>query len=223
MQVITENGEGIFIAAAAKLADAIIACNRAKGHCALGIVGGRSIPVLLDKLLPYGAALGKIDVFWLDERVEADKNFIPVLPYLERLHTEGVDIRWHPLQSTHKQTIEVEAHQAMRALHELKGAPAFDVVVASAGEDGHVASLFPHHPTLGHTRPAYLLEEHAPKAPPLRITVSAPLLTTAGEAIVFFVDKPEAYRRFLDHSVSIEECPVKLLLQVPKLTVFVTP
>jgi 6-phosphogluconolactonase len=212
----------LYIKAAGFIADRIAGICAAQKQCVLGIVGGRSVPAILDKLLPYGPFNGRIEVFWLDERLHADhKNYAPVLPLLEQLHREGVDIVWHPLQSTHKDSMQVEMRQVFNALVELPGPTRFDLIICSAGEDGHIASLFPGHDTLHAQHAGYMMEDHAPKAPPERVTITPQLITSASEAVLFFIgEKRRAYELFSDPKTAVDQCPAKLLLQVPTFTVF---
>ena len=215
----------LYIKAASFLADRISEILAKQKQCVLGIVGGRSIPAVLDKLLPYASEFkGRIEVFWLDERLHAEqKNYTEALPSLEQLHHIGVQIAWHPLQSTHKDAMLVEMRQVFNALEALPGPTRFDLIICSAGEDGHLASLFPGHQTLALNAAGYVLEEHAPKTPPVRVTVTPPLITSAPEAMLFFVGKKrEAYELFSSSQVPTSQCPAKLLLQGPKLTVFVS-
>lgn len=167
----------------------------------LGIVGGRTTEGFLRALTAQ--ELPDIHVFWLDERIAGEKNFVQALPFLEQLPVE-----WHPLTST---TVPA-AREEMEALSEkLEALGGFDVVVLSAGEDGHIASLFPGREELHATVPGYVLVENAPKPPPERVTVTPPLLQA--DAHLFFVGrgKKTAYDRYLDPSVNVEDCPAKLL------------
>src|SRR3989344_967497 len=98
VQIITRKEPELYHDAAAMLAESIADICTKQGYCVLGIVGGRSLPSLMEHLLPHARLLrGKIHIFWLDERIGPEKIYIPVLPYLEQLHKRGVDIRWYPL------------------------------------------------------------------------------------------------------------------------------
>jgi 6-phosphogluconolactonase len=48
--------------------------------------------------------------------------------------------------------------------------PAFDVLLLGMGPDGHVASLFPHHPGLGRDDSSVVGVRESPKPPPLRVS-----------------------------------------------------
>jgi 6-phosphogluconolactonase len=209
--------------AAARLANAIDRCLRKQRLCVLGIVGGRSVPHIIDMLLPYAPqlkGLGRIEVFWLDERAGHEKNYVAALPYLEHLNHASVEISWHPFQSAHHESMAVEAHQALTELATLRGAPQFDIILLSSGEDGHVASLFPRHAALKHAAFEYILIHDAPKPPKERITASIPLLLTASEAILLFIGEKRAeYELFTRPETKIVDCPAKLVAGIPTTTV----
>jgi 6-phosphogluconolactonase len=73
--------------------------------------------------------------------------------------------------------------------------PTFDVLMLGVGPDGHVASLFPERPALYDERPVTAVRG-SPKPPPVRITMTMPVLQRARE--VWFVvagdDKAKAAR-----------------------------
>lgn len=72
----------------------------------------------------------------------------------------------------------------------------FDVVMLGVGPDGHVASLFPGQPALHDARQVCAVRD-SPKPPPIRITLTMPVLQQARE--VWFVvageDKAQAVHR----------------------------
>lgn len=67
----------------------------------------------------------------------------------------------------------------------LRRAPGFDLVLLGLGEDGHTASLFPHHETSVATRRLAIAIDDAPKPPPRRVSLTAPCLSQG--ANVWFV------------------------------------
>ena len=91
-----------------------------------------------------------------------------------------------------------------------------DVVVLGAGEDGHVASLFPGAAALFSDADDYLSIDNSPKPPARRITLGPRAIRGCGTAIVLFFGaaKREAARAFSDPSVSWQECPARLICPV---------
>jgi 6-phosphogluconolactonase len=74
--------------------------------------------------------------------------------------------------------------------------PTFDVMMLGVGPDGHVASLFPEKPALYEQELSVTAVRGSPKPPPVRVTLTMPVLNRARE--VWFVvagqDKAKAVR-----------------------------
>lgn len=83
--------------------------------------------------------------------------------------------------------------QALRS----EAAGGFDVVVLGVGPDGHVASLFPHHPAAGTTGEVAVAVHDSPKPPPDRVSLTVECLERAREVwfLVAGADKADAVRR----------------------------
>lgn len=63
------------------------------------------------------------------------------------------------------------------------GVPRFDLIMLGLGEDGHVASLFPHAATLTATD-VCLAVRNSPKPPPERVSLSLPVINAATRRLV---------------------------------------
>jgi len=94
----------------------------------------------------------------------------------------------------------------------------FDIVLLGVGEDGHVAALFPNHASIESADQYFITISDAPKPPPKRMSASPKLLLQSQIAFVFFIgeEKKEAYKKFLDTTIPIAECPAKIALKIPK-------
>jgi 6-phosphogluconolactonase len=74
----------------------------------------------------------------------------------------------------------------------VSGLPVFDVLLLGFGPDGHICSLFPHHPLLLETKGWILPITDSPKPPPERITFSLPLVNAARTKIFAAVGQGKA-------------------------------
>lgn len=165
----------------------------ARGRFCVAVSGGS----LMDMLAPALAApclRERIDwstwhVFWVDERwvplSSPDSNFGVARKLLfshvmisgERLHTvdnsQSPDDTAQAYESEIKRTLSVEAGAL----------PRFDMVLLGLGEDGHTASLFPGHPTLRESRRWVVPVFNAPKPPPVRLTMTLPVINAARRVV----------------------------------------
>lgn len=88
-----------------------------------------------------------------------------------------------------------------------------DIAFFGMGPDGHTASLFPYHPALSSEELWFIKIENAPKLPPERISLSPETVHLLEHVCLFAVgeSKKEALANFLDETISVDDCPVKLL------------
>jgi 6-phosphogluconolactonase len=90
-------------------------------------------------------------------------------------------------------TAEASANAYGRTLHDF-GRGEFDVVLLGVGPDGHVASLFPHHPAQRITDAIAVAVHNSPKPPPDRVSLTFDALNRAREVwfLVSGADKADA-------------------------------
>lgn len=196
-----------------------------RGRAVLAVPGGRSVARVFEAMRQERLDWGQVHVFLVDERLvpmdHPDSNFRLLREHLvDPLAREGrMPPQAHPFPG--------DAPDPQRAARDYDGALAelgsrFDVVLLSAGEDGHVASLFPDHHSLMDARHGFFVMDDAPKPPPGRMSASASLLRACGTGVLLFAGraKAAAFARFTDPSASVSSCPAKLMLQMGNPFVF---
>lgn len=209
--------ESLEAAAAQWLAQRLAAATCA-GAAVFATCGGRSAAGILRRLAATaGVRWAQVHVFLADERVVPPddaqsncrllrENLLDVLPAGVRLPAANI----HPFRFGEGSPARAAAECADE-LARLGGR--FDAVLLSAGEDGHVASLFPHHPSVRSDAPSFLVVEQAPKPPPGRVSASRALLQRSGGTLLLFAGegKREALMRYLDPQTGIDDCPAALV------------
>lgn len=124
-------------------------------------------------------------VFWVDERGvpfdSPDSNHGTALRYFFRRvpipsrQIFGMDTALDPGEAARDY-----AAQMVRVFGTASGRrPPFDLILLGVGEDGHTASLFPGHPVLAETRQWVTHVYDAPKPPPVRLTMTLPIINYA--------------------------------------------
>lgn len=161
----------------------------ARGRFTVALSGG-SLPKLLCPPLAAEPLRTQIDwsawhVFWADERcvplTDSESNYRLARDYLFKhvpippgqIYT--IDDSLHPAAAAaaYQETLRRVLQPAPGQL------PRFDLILLGMGEDGHTASLFPHHPLLDETSRWVAPILDSPKPPPERITLTLPVINNA--------------------------------------------
>lgn len=179
-----------------------------------GVCGGRSVEGI------FTALARRTDVHWpgvhlflVDERVvppaDADSNLRQLRAALvDALAAQGLlpeenvhGFRFPERSSAADGAAVVDACNA--ELQALGGR--FDALLLSAGEDGHVASLFPDHASIDDPSVGFFLFDDAPKAPPRRVSASRSLLLRSHCAALVFAG--ESKRAALSSFIACSDDP----------------
>lgn len=184
-----------------------------RGRATLAIPGGRSPAAVLTRLAGMCTPFlrTRLHLLWLDERAvppgHPERNDAATLAAWD---AGGPRPAWvHPMPAE-VADLAAAADAYGRTLREASAGQAVDACLIGIGEDGHLASLFPRHPGLCELSDCFAVED-APKPPPRRLTLSLPVVASAGLRVVLCLGaaKGWCWDRFSagpDHS-----CPASLL------------
>lgn len=196
------DGEALAEAVAARLVTRLVTTQADRGHASVVLTGGgvgiAALAALARSPSKDSVDWSALDVWWGDERFvppdDPDRNdvsarralldHVPVDP--RRVHpmpAAGTDAAGrsagaadvHAAAAAYADELadhaDVEAHAPL---------PHLDVLLLGVGEDGHVASLFPHSPALHDTRTVVGIEA-SPKPPPRRVSLTLRAIRSADE------------------------------------------
>ena len=156
-----------------------------------GSVGSSLIAGLASSPLAAHVNWSQVHVWWVDERfvpaTSPDRNHVAVDDALAALGLRAEHVHRMPSSDdADTPTQGAQAYAAELARFTQNGAPmpVFDVVVLGMGPDGHIASLFPHHPGLsvdssGEPEQVSLGITDSPKPPSGRISLSLAAINRA--------------------------------------------
>ena len=202
--VVHRDRQSLADAAAARLVVAIVDAQAARGSAHVSMTGGSMGSQIITSLcaVPARHAVdwSQVHVWWGDERWlpagDADRN--DTQNDQAGLDTLGLDPdKVHRVLGPDRSASAEESAAAYGdALRESLGG-SFDVMVLGVGPDGHVASLFPHHPVAAAAGSPTVAVHDSPKPPPTRVSLTRECLERSREVwfLVSGADKADAVRR----------------------------
>jgi len=189
-----------------------------KEHIVFGLCGGRSVSNILKELLKRKINWQKVHFFFVDERITKNKdelNFTLIntdffIPLLEKRKIKELNIH------NFKQSGNLEKDIFSYGMDLTRLSFRFDIALLSSGEDGHIASLFPNHPSIKQSGMGYIHVSNSPKPPLERISVSRNFIAETDTAILMFLGegKKEALNKFKDKKKNVESCPAKIIQNI---------
>ncbi|GAA4402460.1 6-phosphogluconolactonase [Fodinibacter luteus] len=202
--VVHPTRQGLADTAAARLVVALVDAQSARGEAHVSMTGGSMGSQLVSSLtrVPARDAVdwSRVHVWWGDERYlpagDPDRN--DTQNDEAGLSALGLDpATVHRVPGPDASASAEASARAYEATLRAHGGGAFDVMVLGVGPDGHVASLFPHHPAAA-SRDAIAIAVHdSPKPPPTRVSLTRECLERSREVwfLVSGADKADAVRR----------------------------
>jgi 6-phosphogluconolactonase len=158
----------------------------AAARFSMAVSGGSAAREYLPRIARAGIEWPRVDLFWCDERAvppdHPESNYRLVREVW--LDAAPSPPRVHPMPGGAADLDAAAAAYERRLIETLGRPPRLDVVLMGVGEDGHVCSLFPGRPLLAETRALVGIERAAPKAPPVRLTLTPPALVAARLIVV---------------------------------------
>jgi len=187
------DAERLADAAAALVADALRGSDALRLVLAGGTTPRRCYAVLAGMDLPWGRAT----VLFGDERC-----LPPLDPETNYRVASDALLRTASPATVHRIPAELGPDAAAAAYEPVVAAGPLDLVLLGIGQDGHTASLFPHHPALGATS-LVVGVRNAPKPPPDRVSLSLRALRGARRVVILVAgaDKKDALRRAMAKEV----------------------
>ena len=197
---------------------AVFKTKRTEEHLTIGLCGGRSVVGLLGALLNESHdqpkdLLARIHFFMVDERLvpltDEQSNYGGLKNLLfDRLVSEGAISaeQLHPFDPNPS----LSDYGCAGYLGELiKFGGSFTVAVVGVGEDGHIAGLFPGHPSLKNPLRGFLAFHDSPKPPADRMTASVPLIESAELVVALLLGegKRDAWNAFNASQSTVTTCP----------------
>lgn len=182
----------------------------------LAVVGGSSVSNVFSHLQNASLDWQKIHLFIVDERLvpidHPDSNYGLAVSYFSQIF---------PLENLHPFVYDPKSKdlgvQKYEHLIEKYGRN-YDVVLTSSGEDGHIGALFPKHQSIESDNSYFVTMDDSPKPPSGRMSATKNLIQRAkvGFVLFFGTAKKEAYSNFINETLSIRDCPAKLIRQLPE-------
>ncbi len=168
----------------------------------VALTGGRIATKAYQRLAdegPHSAVdWSRVEFWWGDERFVAadddDRNAKQALDLLAApLHLTPARIHQMPAADA-----GVDLDQAAEGYARELGSTAFDICLLGMGPDGHVASIFPEHPS-SYASGDVIAVRSSPKPPPERISLTLPVINRSHEVwfVVSGADKAAAAKMAL--------------------------
>lgn len=197
---------------ATRIMGTITQTRQAQGKCSVMLTGGRSAAYLFQAwaALPDSDQLRNVHFYFGDERCvppeHPESNYgLAMRTLFQRGVPQDCTVTRMPAERPNREAA-AEAYAK-----ELPNRP--DVMLLSVGEDGHIASLFPHNPALLETH-RRVVQVHAPKLPAERLTVTPLVIAQATQVFVMAIGSAKAsvFRRAQTEPNEIFELPARLVL-----------
>ncbi len=189
---------------ARRLLERIVELQEKRGVVHICLTGGSTANQMYERfadLVPESDLdASKLQLWWGDERfvpaTDAARNSLQAVSRLARtVAIKSADIHMMPAQDG-----RADSHQCAAEYETELGDTTFDVTLLGIGEDGHVGSIFPDHPSFDATSRSVIGVTDSPKLPSDRISLTLAAMNRSEE--IWFIatgaSKADAVVRALD-------------------------
>ncbi|MFV0429154.1 MAG: 6-phosphogluconolactonase [Arachnia sp.] len=194
---------------AQRLLDTIVDLQSSRDEVHLCLTGGDTANLMYERFasLAPGSNLDptRIHLWWGDERfvpgTDPVRNSLQAIARLARTMT----LRPDSIHMMAAQDGRADSHESAEEYERELGEVYFDVTLLGIGIDGHVASIFPDHPSFDASSRQVIGVTNSPKPPAERISLSLERLSRSAE--IWFMatgaSKGPAVARVLDEDMSL--------------------
>lgn len=182
----------------------------------IGIAGGESISKTLDELIKKQIDWNRVHIFMVDERLVPVNHSSSNFKMIEEKFSKIIPkINLHPfILNPNKNDYGLEEYNDAIKKFNNK----FDIAIFSSGEDGHIGSLFPNHPSIFNESENYIFVDNSPKSPLKRISASRKMIVRSKVGVLLIIGntKEVAHAKFFDKEINYIDCPSKLINEIPE-------
>ncbi|KQO64787.1 6-phosphogluconolactonase [Curtobacterium sp. Leaf261] len=192
-----------------------------QGQASIAISGGSVSTLVLkdigDSPASESVDWSKVHVWWVDERWvpagDADRNDTGTqTDFFDKVSIPAENIHRMPASDAGlsiEEGAKAYADELLTAAKEGALAPSFDITLLGVGPDGHTASLFPEFAQLSVKDASVVPVDNSPKPPPLRLTVTYPVINASQRVWVILSGAEKASVLGLALAgASVDEVPV---------------
>ena len=177
----TESSSDVFSDAAEHTSDLLRHFIATRGQCSIVISGGSAMRHVLGHLANCDVPWSSVRLYVTDERCvpreDSNRNDVMINEVLvQPVHFKSEF--FFPIPAEFGPHRGAQSYARM-----LSGVDHFDIALFGVGPDGHIASLFPNHPSVENNE-RVIAVENSPKFPPDRVSVGLTMLRGSTHRIV---------------------------------------
>jgi 6-phosphogluconolactonase len=184
--MVSQSSPGVYADAATHVSELLNRFIAIRGVCSVVVSGGSAIHHTLEHLANYDVPWSSVRLYMADERClpRDDRNRNDAMVYKTLVRLVGIKS-----ECFFQIPAELGPHEGadLYALV-LSTVDQFDIALLGVGPDGHIASLFPHHPSIA-DKERVIAVENSPKLPLDRVSVGLTMLRGSTHRIVVVTGK----------------------------------